>query len=141
MTISPDWRTQLDPRQQKEIAFSEEYAKDPFGLAGSNSLVLIAKLAELLDIAAGIKEPPDPHNPILTFGKYNGKRLSELVQLDRGYVEWLSGEARDHVMREAAAAILRASPAPPLQILPRQPEPPEQTAAPLPAEPGEDIPY
>jgi hypothetical protein len=60
MTINlTTWRAQLDERQRKQIAFAEVYvAEFNHGTVGHNDLVLIAKLAELLDVAAGLKEPP-----------------------------------------------------------------------------------
>lgn len=111
MTILPNWRAQLDQRQQKEIAFAELYARDyNHGTTGHNALLLINRLTELLDIAAGLKEVPPPPNPddlVLSFGKYIGKTLPEVLRIDRGYLEWLAREGRDQDLRLAAAAVLR----------------------------------
>lgn len=47
-----DWTQELDERQRKELSlarlYSKEYAR---GTTGHNQLMLIAKLAELLDKA------------------------------------------------------------------------------------------
>jgi hypothetical protein len=43
------WRQKFDARQQKLIAHAETYSKDPFGVDGHNALMVIAKLAGILD--------------------------------------------------------------------------------------------
>jgi hypothetical protein len=40
------------------------------------------------------------------FGKYKGKRLSEIVKIDRQYVEWLATNAKAEAMQVAAIRIL-----------------------------------
>ena len=104
------WRQMLDERQRKAIAFAETYVRDfNHGTVGHNDLVLIARLAELLDIASGLKEapkPPEPANLVLTFGKYSDRRLGEVFQLDPGYVDWLAREGRDEAGRTAARDLL-----------------------------------
>jgi hypothetical protein len=61
MTIDANWREQLDDRQQKEVAFAELYAKDfKHGTTSHNQFLLIARLALLLDVAAGVRELPQP---------------------------------------------------------------------------------
>jgi hypothetical protein len=108
--VLASWRQMLDERQRKAIAFAETYVRDfNHGTVGHNDLVLIARLAELLDIAAGLKEapkPPEPANLVLTFGKYRDRRLGELVQLDPGYIDWLAREGRDEAVRTAARGLL-----------------------------------
>lgn len=100
----------LDEHQRKAIAFAETYVRDfNHGTVGHNDLVLIARLAELLDIAAGLKEapkPPEPADLVLTFGKYRDRRLGELVRIDPGYVDWLAREGRDEAVRTAARSLL-----------------------------------
>lgn len=50
-----DWRDQLTERERKELAFAKVYTRQfNHGTAGHNRLLLIAKLADLLD-----KVPPD----------------------------------------------------------------------------------
>lgn len=111
MTIDPNWRTALlNDRQQKELAFSELYVRDfNHGATGHNLYVIVARLAELLDVAAGAKQlPPEPEGGdlVLTFGKYRDRRLAEVYRQDPGYVEWLAKEGRDPDVRAAAAALL-----------------------------------
>ena len=104
------WRAALDERQRKTIAFAEIYVRDfNHGTVGHNDLVLIAKLAELLDVATGAREPPPPTPPSairLTFGKHAGKTLGELLVLDWGYLDWLANNARDEGLRSAAATVI-----------------------------------
>jgi hypothetical protein len=106
------WRQMLDERQRKAIAFAETYVRDfNHGTIGHNDLVLIARLAELLDVAAGLKEtpkPPDPAAIVLTFGKYRDRTLAEVFQLDPGYIDWLAREGRDETVRTAARSLLTA---------------------------------
>ncbi len=111
MTITTDWRdTLIDDRQRKEIGLAEVYARDfNHGTTGHNQLMLIARLTELLDAATGVKElppPPEPADVRLTFGKYNGRTLGDLLTFDYGYLEWLAREARDEVLRSAASQVL-----------------------------------
>ncbi len=111
MTIDPNWRTTLlNDRQQKELAFSELYVHDfNHGATGHNLYVIVARLAELLDVAAGAKQlppPPEGGDLVLTFGKYRDQQLSWVYRQDPGYVEWLAREGRDPDVRSAAAALL-----------------------------------
>lgn len=110
-TVDSMWRTMLlDERQQKEIKFAELYAQDfNHGTTGHNQLLLVARLAELLDAATGVRalpKPPEPANVVLTFGKWSGKALGELCYLDMDYVEWLAREARDPAIKYAAQQVL-----------------------------------
>jgi hypothetical protein len=43
---------------------------------------------------------------VVAFGKHTGKRISELVATERGYVEWLAGNASKRQVRDAANAAL-----------------------------------
>lgn len=43
----------------------------------------------------------------VTFGKYKGKTLSELLIEDRSYVEWLSEKAKEEAMKQAALMVLK----------------------------------
>jgi hypothetical protein len=46
-----DWRAQLDDRQRKEIEFADVYNDDfQHGTDGHNRLLLISKLASMLDV-------------------------------------------------------------------------------------------
>lgn len=45
----------------------------------------------------------------LTFGKYRGKTLGEVLNIDRQYVGWISEKGNDEAMRNAAKALLRAT--------------------------------
>lgn len=50
-----------------------------------------------------------PHQVVVNFGKkHRGESLGEILETDRGYVEWLAQKANDPVMRAAAAAVLTA---------------------------------
>jgi hypothetical protein len=114
-TIDAAWRALLDERQQKEVAFSELYASEfKHGTTSHNAYLLIARLALLLDVAAGVKElprPPEGGELIITFGKYRDKTLAQIWMLDPGYVEWLAREGRDLDVREAALALTGPPPA------------------------------
>lgn len=118
MTVQPNWREgMIDERQRKEVAFSELYAAEfNHGTTGHNQLMLIARLAELLDAATGAKElppPPEPADIKLTFGKHSGRSLGELLTVDYGYLEWLAHEARDAALKAAAQQVLATDTAQP----------------------------
>jgi hypothetical protein len=117
MTIDSTWRALLDERQQKEVAFSELYASEfKHGTTSHNAYLLIARLALLLDVAAGSKElprPPEGGEMVLTFGKYRDKTLAQIWMLDPGYIEWLAREGRDLEVREAAMELLAPTPVDP----------------------------
>lgn len=119
-TITADWRALLDERQQKEVSFSELYATDyKHGTTSHNAYLLIARLAQLLDVAAGTKElprPPEGGELVLTFGKYRDKSLAQIWMLDPGYVEWLAREGRDLEVRAAALELLTPTPVDPEPI-------------------------
>lgn len=110
--IDATWRALLDERQRKEVSFSELYATDyKHGTTSHNAYLLIARLAQLLDVAAGTKElpkPPEGGELLITFGKYRDKTLAQIWMLDPGYVEWLAREGRDLEVRAAAQALLPA---------------------------------
>jgi exodeoxyribonuclease X-like protein len=110
MTIDATWRALLDERQQKEVAFSELYASEfKHGTTSHNAYLLIARLALLLDVAAGTKELPRPPvggELLITFGKYRDKTLAQIWMTDPGYVEWLAREGRDLEVRAAALAFI-----------------------------------
>jgi hypothetical protein len=45
-----NWRQELDERQRKEVLLAQEYARNyAHGTTGHMQLMLIAKMAELLD--------------------------------------------------------------------------------------------
>lgn len=67
-----------------------------------------------------------PAERVLTFGKHQGRRLGEVLQNDRSYVEWLSQAAREAEMRSAANELLAAGRAD------APPEPAEQDAGDVP---------
>lgn len=48
----------------------------------------------------------DAKNIRLSFGKNKGKTLGEVLANDRSYIEWLSANAKDEVMRKAAFELL-----------------------------------
>lgn len=107
MSVPQNWRTALlDERQHKEIAFAEVYTRDfHHGTTGHNALLLIARLALLLDVAVGNSAMPEPlpaGEIVLTFGKHNGKTLNQVWSIDPGYIEWLAREGRDPDVRTAA---------------------------------------
>ena len=45
--------------------------------------------------------------PSIKFGKYAGKSLDDIWQIDPGYVEWLARNAHDESIRSAASAYTR----------------------------------
>ncbi len=51
-----------------------------------------------------------PGEIVLSFGKHVDKTLGEVLSEDRGYVEWLSKEAYDYVLRSAAKKLLEDNP-------------------------------
>lgn len=56
---------------------------------------------------APIEDSGNTSDPMITFGKYNGKRLSEIT--DEGYIAWLSQNARDESVRQAAMAMSKSA--------------------------------
>lgn len=42
----------------------------------------------------------------VTFGKYKGKTIGQIVEQDRGYVEWLCENGRDGAIRKACTMVL-----------------------------------
>jgi exodeoxyribonuclease X-like protein len=77
--------------------------------------------------------PTDPRAVVVTFGKYQGKTIGEIAQLDLSYVEWMSQAARDATVRLAAMDVIKTSPARPAGQL-------DQPPAPAPAQ-GADLPF
>jgi len=51
-------------------------------------------------------ESHDPRDLIVDFGKHNGTTLGELAVRDRGYLEWLSNNARDEEVKSASKQVL-----------------------------------
>lgn len=51
----------------------------------------------------------DAENMKVTFGKYKGKTLGEILEIDDGYLAWISDKGRDEVMRKAATMLLNPS--------------------------------
>jgi uncharacterized protein (DUF3820 family) len=54
--------------------------------------------------------PVAPGDPEISFGKYKGKRLSEVFAEDQSYIAWLSENAKSETIKSAAAALLAAQP-------------------------------
>jgi len=54
--------------------------------------------------------PTAPGDPEIGFGKYKGKRLSEVFAEDQSYVSWLSENAKSESIKAAAAALIAAQP-------------------------------
>lgn len=50
----------------------------------------------------------DAKNIKVTFGKHKGKTLGEIVETDTDYLEWLSANGKDAVMRKACTELLMA---------------------------------
>ena len=48
----------------------------------------------------------DAGNIKLTFGKYKGMTLSEVVEINEGYLEWLSDNAKDEYIKKAATMLI-----------------------------------
>lgn len=52
-----EWEKQFDERQLKEIKFCRLYAKEfAHGTDGHNAKMIIAKMAELLDLLEGMQD-------------------------------------------------------------------------------------
>lgn len=47
-----------------------------------------------------------PENVMINFGKYARKTLGQILEEDRGYIEWLAENARDEVIRRGAKLLL-----------------------------------
>lgn len=108
----PNWAEQmLDERQQKEVALARLYTSTfNHGTTGHAQLVLIARLAELLDTATAGQalEPPKPADMVLSFGIHSGKTLGWLAENKLSYLEWLAREARDEKVKAAAIEVYNA---------------------------------
>lgn len=53
--------------------------------------------------------PARPHNPgvtVIKFGKHNGRTVAEIYATDKGYLEWLSQNAKVETVREDARAYI-----------------------------------
>jgi hypothetical protein len=55
------------------------------------------------------KQNDEAKSLVLDFGKFNGKTLGEVLNIDRQYVGWLGENARTEAIRNAAKTLLRAS--------------------------------
>jgi hypothetical protein len=54
-----DWRSDFDPREQKEIQLAELYAREfHHGTTGHNDLMIIANMSKMLDTVASTVEDP-----------------------------------------------------------------------------------
>lgn len=63
-------------------------------------------LEELGGIADASSDEEDPADIVIEFGKYARRSLGEILAEDRGYVEWLSLNARDRAIRSAASRLV-----------------------------------
>lgn len=114
MNETPTWRDVLDERQRAAVRFAETYVRDfHHGTVGHNDLVLIARMAQLLDQAghagATFVKPAREDLP-LGFGKYGKQTIREILAHDPDYVDWLARESRDPEIMAAARAVLAAPP-------------------------------
>lgn len=50
--------------------------------------------------------PTDAANMKVTFGKYKGKMLREIYKEDKSYISWLTSNAKDPVLKQAAQIVL-----------------------------------
>jgi hypothetical protein len=50
--------------------------------------------------------PTDAANAKVTFGKYKGKTLREIYKVEKTYINWLSQNAKDPVLKQAAQTVL-----------------------------------
>jgi len=134
------WMDALDERQRKQVEFSRLYTRDfNHGASGHNDLVLIARLAELLDQLGEGKEvrKADRADQPVGFGKYRLRTLRQILAEDPEYLEWLGREAREPEMREAVTRLL-GSAAPVGPRVAASEEPPLPDAPPVAAE---DLPF
>lgn len=51
----------------------------------------------------------DAGNMKVTFGKYNGKLLKEILENDRGYIQWIADKSREQAMKQAAKMMLSST--------------------------------
>lgn len=49
-----------------------------------------------------------PHQVTVNFGKHSGETIGQILETDRGYVEWLAQKANHADVREAAKVVLTA---------------------------------
>ncbi|HPQ02475.1 MAG TPA: hypothetical protein PK183_04130 [Bacillota bacterium] len=61
---------------------------------------------DVMDEEVDLRSPEDL---VIRFGKYSGKTLGEIYGVDRGYVEWLSQNARDEAIRDASRELMLPS--------------------------------
>lgn len=62
------------------------------------------------DYDEGVSVESRPEDLVIRFGKYSGRSLGEILVMDRGYVEWLSNNARDEAVRAAAKLLTDSGP-------------------------------
>lgn len=51
-------------------------------------------------------ENAEPANMICTFGKHKGQTLGQILQEDKGYIEWLAKEGQNQKLKNAAKQLL-----------------------------------
>ena len=72
-------------------------------------MVALEELGDALpdrDVLEDEVDAGGPEDLIIRFGKYSGRTLGEIHGVDRGYVEWLSQNARDEAVREASRELM-----------------------------------
>lgn len=69
-------------------------------------LVALEEMIHSDDIGAAERPPSDIRSQTLGFGRYANRTLGEVLDLDPGYVQWLSENARDPALREAARSLI-----------------------------------
>lgn len=116
MSDTTSWREGLNERQRTAVRFAESYATDfNHGASGHNDLLLIARLAGLLEYATthGGELPPGiaREDVPIGFGQYATQTLRELAagtEAQQGYADWLAREARDPEVQLAARRAITA---------------------------------
>ncbi len=69
-------------------------------------LVALEEMIHSDDIGAGERTPDEVRSQTLGFGRYANRTLGEVLDADPGYVQWLSENARDPALREAARSLV-----------------------------------
>jgi Exodeoxyribonuclease X-like C-terminal len=72
---------------------------------------------------------------VLSFGKYQGRTLGEVLEIDLGYTEWLSQAARDATIRNGAGELLAA------RVLDQSATADQLNQAPAPADDASEVPF
>lgn len=69
-------------------------------------LVALEEMIHSDDMGVAERAPDEIRSQTLGFGRYANRTLGEVLDVDPGYVQWLSENARDPALREAARSLI-----------------------------------